>query len=188
MKRVHLPLDWIGTPTWPPFHSVLETQYGNRDVMWRSIASSTLNLNTACSINMVASFQNKEYRLVYCYWKHKSDITQNIITWKKVLKQAISQKRITYTPFHSSQHLKISVKTRIVLFCYSSRNIQVFFIASYFSMRNIVNIRKNLVLSEIQFILHKTVVNYDKVFFFFFFITKILSSEILIPLYVRPIR
>ena len=55
-------------------------------------------------------------------------------------------------------------------------------------MRNIVNIRKNLVLSEIQFILHKTVVNYDKVFFFFFFITKILSSEILIPLYVRPIR
>ena len=56
-------------------------------------------------------------------------------------------------------------------------------------MRNIVNIRKNLVLSEIQFILHKTVVNYDRVFFFFFFvITKILSSEILIPLYVRPIR
>ena len=110
---------WIGTPTWPPFHSVLETQYGNRDVMWRSIASSTLNLNTACSINMVASFQNKEYRLVYCYWKHKSDITQNIITWKKVLKQAISQKRATYTPLHSSQHLKISVKTRIVLFCYS---------------------------------------------------------------------
>ena len=56
-------------------------------------------------------------------------------------------------------------------------------------MRNIVNIRKNLVLSEIQFILHKTVVNYDRVFFFFFFvITKIESSEILIPLYVRPIR
>ena len=110
---------WIGTPTWPPFQSVLETQYGNRDVMWRSIASSTLNLNTACSINMVASLQNMEYRLVYCYWKHKSDITQNIITWKKVLKQAISQKRITYTPFHSSQHLKISIKTRIVLFCYS---------------------------------------------------------------------
>ena len=116
MKRVHLPLDWIGTPTWPPFHSVLETQYGNRDVMWRSIASSTLNLNTACSINMVASFQNKEYRLVYCYWKHKSDITQNIITWKKVLKQATSQKRITYTPFHSSQHLKISVKTPLFFF------------------------------------------------------------------------
>ena len=110
---------WIGTPTWPPFHSVLETQYGNRDVMWRSIASSTLNLNTACSINMVASFQDKECRLVYYYWKHKSDITQNIITWKKVLKQAISQKRTTCTPFHSSQHLKISVKMWIVLFCYS---------------------------------------------------------------------
>ena len=113
---------WIG----------LEHQHGRRFIrFWKpnmAIVTSCdalshhpllTDLNTACSINMIASFQNKEYRLVYYYWKHKSDITQNIITWKKVLKQAIPQKRATYTPLHSSQHLKISVKTRIVLFCYS---------------------------------------------------------------------
>ena len=37
-KRVKLPEDFLGTPTWLPFHC-LEHQYGRRDVMWkRSIA------------------------------------------------------------------------------------------------------------------------------------------------------
>ena len=32
-KRVQLPQDWFGTPTWPPFHCRLGHQYGRRDVM-----------------------------------------------------------------------------------------------------------------------------------------------------------
>ena len=31
-KRVQLPEDWFGTPTWPPFHC-LGHQYDPRDVM-----------------------------------------------------------------------------------------------------------------------------------------------------------
>ena len=34
-KRVQLPQDCVGTPTWPPF-IVLENQYGRRDVSLRS--------------------------------------------------------------------------------------------------------------------------------------------------------
>ena len=44
-------------------------------------------------------------------------------------------------------------------------------------MRNIVNISKNLVLSEIQFILHKTVVNYDRLYFFFLSLQKFLVQK-----------
>ena len=33
-KRVQIPHDWFGTPTWPPFH-YLGHQYGRRDVMYK---------------------------------------------------------------------------------------------------------------------------------------------------------
>ena len=33
-KRVQLPRDWFGSPTWPLFHC-LGHQYGRRDVMWK---------------------------------------------------------------------------------------------------------------------------------------------------------
>ena len=33
-KRAQIPQDWVGTPTWPPFHC-LGHQYGRRDVMWK---------------------------------------------------------------------------------------------------------------------------------------------------------
>ena len=33
-KRVKLPEDFLGTPTWPPFHC-FGTPYGRRDVMWK---------------------------------------------------------------------------------------------------------------------------------------------------------
>ena len=33
-KRIQLPEDWFGTPTWPPFHCfVLGQRYGHRNVM-----------------------------------------------------------------------------------------------------------------------------------------------------------
>ena len=44
-KRVQLPKDCIGTPTWPPFF-VLEHQYGRRDVTWKR---STVLLVLACA-------------------------------------------------------------------------------------------------------------------------------------------
>ena len=34
-KRVQLPEDWFGTPTWPPFHCFGKHQHGRRDVMWK---------------------------------------------------------------------------------------------------------------------------------------------------------
>ena len=35
-KRLQLPRDWFGTPTWPPFSfNVLKHQYSRRDVKWK---------------------------------------------------------------------------------------------------------------------------------------------------------
>ena len=34
-KRIQIPQDWFGTPTWPPFHCFLGHQYGRRDVKWK---------------------------------------------------------------------------------------------------------------------------------------------------------
>ena len=42
MKRVQLPYDWFGTPTWPPFHC-LGHQYGHRDVTWKHSISHKLD-------------------------------------------------------------------------------------------------------------------------------------------------
>ena len=54
-KRVQLPKDGFGTPTWPPFHCFSEHQYGLRNVMWKhSIQTPWFN------------GENPDFRLAKC--------------------------------------------------------------------------------------------------------------------------
>ena len=101
-KRVQIPQDWFGTPTWPPFHC-LGHQYGRRDVMWKhSIpmylakyehAGATFFLSVLRAMwSRFASPCEMRARALFCnVWNAKQQETQGKHRIPKMFKNCVYQ-------------------------------------------------------------------------------------------------
>ena len=97
-KRVQLPQDCFGTPTWPPF-IVLENQYGRRDV---SLRSRRLEV-TGTGKNRARESSRAAFNLAPFTSKRQPTVTscENVLLSKGVLSRARSDTHAPQAPDYS---------------------------------------------------------------------------------------